>query len=218
MSTEDIKDINGSTSSPRTAGNDYLTNAQGHLVPKALVKPLDALRDDMVGKIMMTALDVQTEMLNAKKSILDDIEAFMALASEQYGAKIGGEKGNLTLSSYDGKYKVLLANDTGVVLDERLHIAKKLIDNCIHRWTAGSSDNLKALVEHAFRTDKAGNINTARVLSLLQLDIKDEEWIKAMEALKESIQPNKSKRYLRLYQRVDDNGRYEQIGLDMAGM
>ncbi|MDD5271111.1 MAG: DUF3164 family protein [Methylovulum sp.] len=197
---------------------EYMTNAQGHLVPKSMVKDLDLLRDETVKKIVCSALELQKLMVEFKELAFADVSAFMGISADQYDTKIGGEKGNLSLSSYDGQYKVLVAADTSIILDEKLHIAKQLIDNCIHRWTANSNDNLKALVEHAFRTDKSGNINTARVLGLLQLKIDDAEWGQAMAALKDSIQPNKSKRYLRLYRRVNDTNKYEQISLDIAGL
>ena len=84
-----------------------------------------------------------------------------------------------------------------------------------HRWTQGGNDNIKALVEHAFQTDKAGNISVTRTLGLRRLDIKDEQWLKAMEAIADSISITGSKTYLRLYQR-NNKDVMEQISLDIA--
>jgi hypothetical protein len=104
------------------------------------------------------------------------------------------------------------------MFDERLHVAKQLIDACIHRWTQNSDANVKALVEHAFQTDKKGNINTGRVLGLLQLKIEDDEWEQAMRAIKDSICVVNSKSYLRFYRRMGSENKYEQIALDMGGL
>ena len=38
----------------------------------------------------------------------------------------------------------------------------------MHAWAEGANDNIKALVNHAFQTDKEGKINTSRVLGLLR--------------------------------------------------
>jgi len=198
--------------------NGYMQNAQGHLVPVDSVKPLDRLRHDLVGDIISASHGLQDEMRVFKRRIMSDIGAFIDLAAEQYDTTLGGKKGNLSLATFDGKYKVMLAVSDTLVFDERLQVAKVLIDECIHEWTKGSDDNVKALIENAFQTDKAGNINTSRVLWLFKLDIKDARWLKAMEALKDSITVASSKSYIRLYERVGDEGKYQQISMDMAGL
>lgn len=196
----------------------YLANPQGHLVPVAAIREIDLLRDDLVNSLITQALSKQDALRDFKNSVLADIQAFMDIASEQYNIKFGGKKGNLTLSSYCGKYKVIFAINNSLVFDERLHIAKQLIDQCIHRWTKDSDSNVKALIEHAFQTDKQGNINTARVLGLLKLKIIDSDWEQAMKAIKDSLCVSASKSYLRFYQRVDDDGKYEQIALDISSL
>jgi hypothetical protein len=65
--------------------------------------------------------------------------------------------------------------------------------------------------------DKAGKINTARVLGLRRLEIQDPDWQKAMQAITESIQISGSKQYLRFYER-NDRGEYVQIPLDVAAL
>ncbi len=198
--------------------NGYRVNNCGHMVPVESIKAIDLLRDDTVTRIIKDALDVQKQMRLFKLKALDDITTFVAVSAEQYGLKWGGKKGNLNLVSYDGKYKVLLAISDSLTFDERLQIAKQLVDECIHEWTADSNANIKALVEHAFQTDKQGNINTARIFSLMRLKIDDAKWQEAMNALKDSIQITSTSQYLRLYERVGDNGKYQQISLDMAGL
>ena len=71
------------------------------------------------------------------------------------------------------------------------------------------------LINDAFQVDKAGNINTKRVLGLRRLDIQDERWQQAMQAISDSLQVAGSKEYLRIYLRKGD-GSYRQIKLDVA--
>lgn len=199
--------------------NGYKQNAVGHLVPIGKIGDLELLKDDLVMGIINQALNLQTMMMTVKSQSLTDIDTFMKLAAEQYDTVLGGEKGNVQLLSFDGKYKVILAIDDNQTFDEKLQIAKQLIDECILAWTQDSNDNVRAIIQDAFQVDKAGNLNKSRIFGLLRLkNIKDPQWAKAMEALKDSIQVLSSKRYMRLYQRVGDEGKYQQISLDMAGL
>lgn len=196
----------------------YMQNAQGHLVPVDAVDDLDLLRDDLVMETVRIAQEIRQDLTDFKSTILDDVNVFVNLAAEKYETKIGGKKGNICLSSYDGKYRLTIAVSDSLGFDERLLIAKQLIDECIHEWTADSSVNIKALIEHAFQTDKQGNINTGRVLGLMKLKISHDKWKKAMEALKDSISIASSKSYMRLYERTGDEGKYEQISLDISSL
>lgn len=201
-----------------TAPTGYRPNSQGHLIPNESIKPLDLLRDDTVVRIVEKARDTQHQLLRFKTSAMDDINSFVDIAAEQYSTKLGGKRGNLTLTSYDGRYRINVQVSDLLRFDERLHIAKQLIDECIHEWTTDSNANIKALIEHAFQTDKEGNINKGRVFGLMRLKIDDAKWIKAMEALKDSIQIASSSEYMRVYERIGQTDQYKQIALDIAGL
>jgi hypothetical protein len=101
--------------------------------------------------------------------------------------------------------------------NEKLQVAKALIDNCIKRWSDGSRPEIKTLVDDAFYVDKTGNINKDRVLGLRRLKIEDMEWQEAMQAIGDSIQVVSSKTYIRFYQR-SESGAYNQIPLDVAAL
>lgn len=198
--------------------DDYMKDASGRLVPIRLVSDIDKQRDELVQEIVGHAQEVNKAIGNFKNKTFGDIEAFIDLSAEKYGVKMGGQKGNVTLMSYDGRYKVQRAISENLVFDERLQVAKELIDECIHKWTQGTNDNIRALVEHAFQTDKEGKINTARIFSLLKLEIKDAGWQNAMEAIKDSIQVAGSKSYIRIYERIGLSENYQAIPLDIAAV
>jgi len=199
-----------------TIPDGFLQNAQGHLVPRNLVSDIDMARDDLVRDIIRNARALQDAMILFKTRTMDDIAAFIELSAEKYGARIGGDKGNVTLTSFDGRYKVVRANAEYLTFDERLVVAKSLIDQCIHRWTEGSRIEIRALVEHAFQTDKTGKISTGRVLGLTRLAISDEQWQQAMQAIRDSVQVAGSKSYVRLYERIGGSDQWQQIVLDIA--
>jgi hypothetical protein len=105
-----------------------------------------------------------------------------------------------------------------LAFDERLQAAKALIDACIKDWTQGSRSEIKALIDNAFQVDKEGKISTGRVLGLRRLDIKDQQWQSAMQAISDSVQVLGSKPYIRIYERVGDSDNYQPISLDLASI
>jgi hypothetical protein len=195
----------------------YLRNAAGHLVPLGLVSELDRTRDRLVLEIVEKANDLRSVMADFKEDAFGDIQAFAELSAEKYGVTLGGIKGIITLCSYDGRYQIKLAQADIKIFDERLQAAKELVDSCIHRWTEGSRAEIKALVEHAFQTDREGKISLGRIYTLMQLEIADEQWQTAMQALRESMQVVSTKAYLRIYER-NKEGKFDQLALDLAGV
>ena len=196
----------------------YRRDAKGFLVPEAMIKPIDRTRDELVRELARQARIVSDGLREFKNRVFADINAFVDLSSEQYDVKLGGKKGNLTLFSFDGAYKVQLAIAEHMVFDERLQAAKTLIDECIIAWSQGSRDEIKVLVQSAFQTDKEGKINTGRVLALRRLDIRDEKWQTAMKAIGESLQVVGSKEYVRFYERIGTTDQYQPISLDVAAV
>ncbi|NOH26479.1 DUF3164 family protein [Vibrio europaeus] len=190
-------------------------NGQGHQVPVSQIKDVDLLRDDVVADIVKKAIATQETLALFKKEAMQNVADFVDLSSAEFNVKYGGTKGNVTLLSFDGKYKVQRSIGEHRVFDERMQAAKSKIDGCIHRWSEGSNDRIKALVDHAFRVDKQGNIDVNQVLSLRKLNIDDQDWVEAMDAIADSIQVVGTTPYLRIYER-QGNGQYKQIALDIA--
>ncbi|WP_337072325.1 DUF3164 family protein [Aeromonas veronii] len=190
-------------------------NAQGHWVPESLIAPADKLRDEVVLAIIAAAREQRAQLAAFKIGAMQQIADFVDLSAEQYGVALGGTKGNVTLLSFDGRYKLIRAVGEHRKFDERIQAAKALIDQCIERWSDGASSEIHALVDHAFRVSKSGHIDVNQVLSLRQLNIDDPDWLLAMQAAVDAIQVTGTSQYLRLYER-DAHGRYIQMSLDLA--
>ncbi len=196
----------------------YLKDNLGRLVPIENIDSIDIERHELVLALMQKGKDLQQEMLKFKLDAFGDVAAMVELSLEQYGVKVGGKKGNVSLTSFDGKYKVQRSIAEHVTFDERLLAAKALIDQCIHRWTENSGTEIKALVEQAFQVDKQGNLSTTRILGLRRIKIDDADWQKAMEAIADSIQITGSKSYIRLYERCGDSDQFKPVSLDLAAL
>jgi hypothetical protein len=203
-------------STTETIPAGYRQDAQGRLVPEAQIKPVDAARDALVREIVGKAKALNFALHAFRVAAFDDIQAFAELSAERYGAKLGGKKGNISLVSFDGRFKVMRCINETLVFDERLQAAKVLVDECLKEWAKDARPEIHALINDAFQVDKQGHIDTDRVLSLRRLDIKDARWEKAMEAIAESLSVASSRTYLRVYERVGDSEQYRQITLDLA--
>ena len=198
-------------------GKEYWRDAKGNLTPAELVKEIDKARDALVHEWVERGRDLSKAISHFKEGIFGDVQAFIELSAEKYGAKVGGNKGNVPLFSYDGKYKIQRAINESLQFDERIQAAKVLIDECLNEWSEGSRPELKALIERAFNVDKEGNLNTSRILGLRRVEIQDSRWQNAMQAISESVQVVSSKAYVRLYERVGETDQYVPIALDVAG-
>ncbi len=196
----------------------YMKNAAGHLVPKAQVREQDLLRDEVARKHVARALELNAALREFKAQVLADIADLVKISGEKYGVRLGGKKGNVTVSSYDGAFQILRVHAERVQFTEEIEAAKALINKCILRWSEGANPHIRALVDRAFRTDSKGQIKTAAVLELLRLEIDDPEWISGMSALKDSIQSAGTATYVRAYQRVGDSDQYQAIVLDLAAV
>lgn len=200
--------------------DNFMKDAKGNLIAIDNIKEIDLERHRLVTEIIDKSKALREQLIKFKVDIMGDIEAFCQLSFERYDAPVGGKKGNITLTSFDGRYKVVRQVQDVLAFDEGLQAAKALIDECVHEWTDGANSNVRTLINDAFQVDKEGKISTSRVLGLRRHQMQDPsgKWEKAMLAIAESLRVDGSVPYIRVYERVGKEGKYEAISLDVAGV
>lgn len=198
------------------AGTAYMTDAQGRLVPLGLVPAQDLLMHEVVHKILGYARPLSEEIARFKAHTFDDVDGFVSLLEQEYGQRVGGKKGNITLMTFDGLRKVQVQAADLIEFGPELQIAKGLLDECLREWAAESREEIQAVVGRAFKVDQQGQINRAELLSILRLEIKDERWVRAMDAIRASMRVVGSKRYVRFYERDKQDGDWRAVTLDVA--
>ena len=197
-------------------GLAHIRDAKGGLVPVSLVKPQHLLEDELVRKIMGHAVALSEQVARFKEHTFDDVGAYEALLAQQYDSKLGGAKGNKTLTSHDGLYQVKVQVADNVVFGPELQIAKTLVDECLNEWAEGARDEIRAVVTRAFNTDKEGQINRSEIFMLLRLEIDDQRWKRAMEAIRDAMHVIGSKTYIRCYRRETFDGAWQPVSIDLA--
>lgn len=197
-------------------GRQYIGDGKGGWTPVDLVKPQHLLEDETVRKIVGFAIPLSDQVSRFASHTFDDIAAFEALLAQEYGARLGGKKGNKTLMSHDGLYKVQVQVADNMVFGPELQTAKALVDECLNEWAADARDELRALVTRAFDTDKEGQINRSHVYMLLRLDIADPRWVSAMQAIRDAMRVVGSKTYVRCYRRDRWDAPWQPVTIDLA--
>lgn len=197
-------------------GQQYMRDASGALMPLGKIKPVDKLMDEEVRRMIGFARDISAQIGRFKGHCFEDIGNFQALIDQEYNASVGGKKGNIQLTSYDGTLKVSVQVADLLTFGPELAAAKKLVDECLTEWAAESGEELRAIVNRAFQVDKEGKVNRAELFMLLRVNIEDERWQRAMDAIRDSIRVVGSKTYIRFYERDTPEGGWRSISIDMA--
>lgn len=198
------------------AGQPCMADAKGRWTPVETIRAADKLEDQTVRKIVHYASELSAQVTRYKQHTFDDLGSLEALIAEKYGASKGGSKGNKTFMTFDGLFKVQVQVQESIDFGPQLHIAKDLIDECLNEWAADSRPEIRAIVTRAFNTDKAGKINRAEIFMLLRLEIEDERWRKAMEAIRDAMRVVGSKTYVRCYERDSIADKFRAISIDLA--
>ncbi|WP_420344243.1 DUF3164 family protein [Paenirhodobacter sp.] len=196
-------------------------DSEGRMVPASLVKPADKMKDEVARSLLPRAREIRDIMAGFKADAMAEMFAAKDLIFEQYGAKIGGKKGNFSITSYDGTLEVEVSVADRITFGPELQAAKALIDECIASWSPGANDNMIALVDHAFQVNKSGRIDTGRVLGLRKLEMKDAnggpdaKWQAAMQAISDAVKVHGTATYIRFYE-ADEAGNRNAVVLDFA--
>lgn len=204
---------------PIAVPKGYWQKADGTLTPASKVKAIDKARTALVTDIAERAKAMRDLLADFIAEANQEIDAFVAKSAAEYGVTMRGAagKGNVTLTTFDGRYKLERQIADRIAFDERLQIAKAQMDECVLRWSKGGNNNLKAIVAVAFKPDKAGRVSVGGVLNLRSAKIDDPQWLKALEIVADSMQAVGSAQYLRFYER-NERGGYDPISLNAAAL
>lgn len=192
----------------------FREDSRGAWMPESSIKPQYILKDDLVESAADKIVDMRDKMKQLNQEIKDEIRAYIELIGEKYGVKLKGNKGNITLTSYDGKTRIVISISESIYLDENVIAAKELIDEYLEDEIKDASFDIKQLVTSAFRV-KQGVLDVRSILKLRSLRIDDERWKKAMDIIADSIVVKSSKSCLRLYKQ-NAEGTMEYVPLDFA--
>lgn len=199
-------------------GKVFYEDNRGRMIPEELVKDYDKLKDQVVMDSFEGLKDLRQHMLEVKAQVMEDIYTLVQMSAERYGVSLGGDKGNVTVSSYDGRVKLVIAVNEYQSFNENIRLAKQVIDQCIEKWSEGANANLRTVIDQAFAVNQSGRFNVASIMGLRRLAIDDPDWHKAMEIIADSIETGCSRKYFRVYTRPKMDDPYNMVQFDLANL
>lgn len=197
-------------------GATYMKDAKGGYQPIETIKAQHLLEDECVRKILGYAIPLSDQVTRFKEHTFGDIGAHEAILAQEYGAKLGGKKGNKTLQTFDGLFKVQVAVADRLEFGPELQAAKSLFDECVNDWAVDAPAELRGLVTDAFETDKEGSVNRTRMFMLLRYESADSRWQEAQRAIRDAMRVVGSKTYIRCYRRATHDVPWEMVSIDLA--
>lgn len=201
-----------------TVPEGYMRNGVGHLVPIAQVREQDMLRDQVARNLAEQAEAIHKLLVDFKTKAFSDIADLVRIAGDRYSVTLGGERGGITVSTYDQEFKVVRSVADRITLTEEIEAAEVLVTECLSQWKQESNAHLHKLAARAFRKNAQGKLCTTDILNLLRVEIEDATWKRAMKAITDSIQVSGTATYVRVYRRKPGTGAYEAIPLDLAAV
>lgn len=196
----------------------YREDAQGRLIPESWLSEIERQRDDLIHELIARVEHAGQELAALKRSLFDDISAHIALASEKYGVKPGNRSflGDVSLVSFDGRLRIERVSAERVVIGEQIQAAEALVREIIDEI---SEPTAKVLVDRAFRRHrKTGELSVARLVDLASVEIDDERWRRAVQAIRDAIRTVSTVVYFRAYRRANAQSPWRQITLDFSAI
>ncbi len=190
----------------------YWVNGLGDKIPPKLVNEAEKRRESYIQKIgnrMIRAASALEVTKRQVEGIVDEYIAKLELPEDW--------KGNLELTSYDGTFKVVVQQNPVLEFTDQLMTAKARLDALLTKWTDGTRDELKIIVNNAFVARSKGQIDKRAVLALRQLKIDDPEWKAIMDMIGESVQITMRKQYISAKVR-DENGKWKNLDLNWSSI
>ncbi|MBF0444842.1 MAG: DUF3164 family protein [Magnetococcales bacterium] len=186
----------------------------GNEVPAKFVPKLDKMRDKMVAKLLKAAEAEEARLKQFRALVDKHIREYLQFASNEADVK-PNRVGNYTFTNFSATQKVQVKIGKTLQFDDRLQSAKVIIDACVDKWSEGSRDEIRVLIFDAFKTDQKNQVDTKRILGLAKLNIKDPDWVRAMDLISKSVTVIAQKSYITFSHR-QTGAEWQSITLDLA--
>ncbi len=190
-------------------------DGQGRAVPPRYIDPVVKARDRLVRRIASRAIRLHEQMTAVKAEVLALVDGYLDQVAAGYDEDW---KGNAELVAFDGRLKVEVKISEALEFDERLQVAKQKIDHCLRIWTGNARAEVRALINQAFQVDSKGRINVRSILTLRQLKFDDPVWNEAMVLIADSLRIRTTRRYVNVYQKHTDTGRFDLLALSWSAL
>jgi len=199
-------------------GNFWI-DKKGEAVHQGNVPEADKRKDKLVENLITSAQALSCTITEFKENAMAEVDQYFNELLEVYkiDAKSRSKKGNITLENFSGTEKIEITVADRIAFDEKLQIAKKKLDECLHELTKHSPAAIKTLITKAFDVDSKGAVSPKKIFALKAYDIDHPKWLEAMKIIDDATEVVSSKSYIRFYARNNIEEGYELIQLNISG-
>ena len=117
----------------------YWRDPRGDLIRESNVSGVDRDTDAVVRRIHAFGGALSAEMYRFRIHSLDDVYTLIDRIAERYGTRIGDRRGNVQITTFDGRMKVILAQADVIDVGPEIHAAQAIVEECIDEWSQRGS-------------------------------------------------------------------------------
>ncbi|EKH9212839.1 DUF3164 family protein [Vibrio parahaemolyticus] len=195
------------------APEGFVYNAEGNLIAKCNIAASDLRKDAFVTGLVQQVKAQRKQLAQFKANIVKAFEGFRVEMLDKYGTKLHarGTGDNVTIFSFDGKYKMTYKTQKLKSLGPEHDAARELARQYFDSKKETLEHDMLIAVQDFFVKDAS----IANTISFISKDFKDETLVKAQNAARDSLLIIGSKSYFNFYER-DEQGEYQQVHLNFA--
>ncbi len=194
-----------------------MTDAQGNAVLAKYVKPYDRQRDAIARRVLRRWEKMSEALAKCYAETAADIEA-VERAAESGRGQARGKKGNFQFQSFDGLIAVSRTARYELRFDERLRVAREIIDELVAEKAAGMDEDFAVMLKEIFRPTSDGMLSQARVMGLFRWKIKHPRWLEAMDLIRASIESRRGKNLLAVRHKAGRDADWQSVLLDVSAV
>jgi hypothetical protein len=210
--TERIKLLFAVATAQKTTA-ETIKDAQGRICQLALFSEVQIARDRLIKQEVLEAKNRATEQSLYHQELIASITEFFRFSAEQHNAKVLGDEEGISMTSIDGLMRIKLVKAKSATGNEKLMIAKTMLEDLVEKRGANIEPFFKTLALSAFETSSTGQMRLDKVMELKNLRCDYPEWLEIKAALDQAIEYVFKKRYALFYERTSTSESWKQIPL-----
>ncbi len=196
--------------------DSFVRRPDGSYVDVTTLEPRKQLAHELVVSLLSQAVAESERLAGLKRVTLGEMLAYRDMMLGDYGVKVGGPGGSLSLRSVCGTMMVKLEVARLTSFGPEIGAAKAKIDQFLEAKLEGSAVEIKEIIEKVFRVNRKGRLDTYGILGLREHKFDHPLWKEAMQAIEDAIIRDSATTYVRFY-RIDPARKSETlVPLDLA--
>ncbi len=199
---------------PRPAAPEgFVYNAEGNLIARCNIPAHELRKDAFTGGLVEQVKDQQRLLKSFKANLVKAFEEFRIELLDQFNAKLHarGSGENVTVYSFDGKYKIAYRTTKLKTLGPELAAARELAREWFNAHKDSAPHDMLLPAQEFYSND----MTVTTVVKFIGWKVQDPTLVEAQSAAKDALLIIGSKSYFNFYER-DEQGEYQPIHLNFS--